>query len=282
MLLKQAIRQATPQESPTLYRSSFFQTPKKPNTWRLILNLKTLNKQYKRPHRFRMETLAAIIPSLTKGFWATSLDFKDAYLHIPIHPDHQRFLSFNYNGIDYLFEALLFGLWTAPRVFTRVTRAVTSFLRYRGISVFAYLNDRLIVAKTHHEVDGDTKFTIALLQFLRWIVNEEKSSFTPSQHLTFLGARLDLYQGEVFPAEDRLTAISDLAEAILLGCTNLARDWLCLLGLLASFLDVVPLCRLWMRLLLLLLLRQFHPSVDTQAKPKPSDLTSNDGCFNPI
>lgn len=61
------------------------------------------------------------------------------------------------------------------------------------------------------------KFTVALLCFLKWVDNEEKSSFTPSQHLTFLEARLDLCQGRVFPAEERLTAIADLAEAILLG-----------------------------------------------------------------
>ena len=51
---------------------------------------------YVRPRRFRMETLAFIIPTLRRGMWAASPDLKDAYLHIPIAPASQRFLAFEY------------------------------------------------------------------------------------------------------------------------------------------------------------------------------------------
>ncbi|KAJ8042733.1 hypothetical protein HOLleu_09576 [Holothuria leucospilota] len=65
---------------------SLSKAPKKPNPWRPILNLKPLNKLYFATKRFRMETLASIIPTLVEGMWAISIDLKDAYLHVPIHP----------------------------------------------------------------------------------------------------------------------------------------------------------------------------------------------------
>lgn len=266
LLLKRAIRRASPGETRNLYRSSFFLTPKKPDTWRPILNLKPINKQFIRPRRFRMETLAAIIPSLKGNLWATSIDLKDAYLHVPIHPEDQRFLAFTYRDTDYVFQAMPFGLSTAPHVFTRITRSITAFLRRRGILVFAYLDDWLIVSRSPQESVRDTQFTTSLLRRLGWVINEEKSSLSPTQHLTYLGANLDLSVGMTFPSEERLSAILDLAGAILSGKVETAFHWMRLLGLLASLVDVLPLCRLRMRPLQLCLLQQFHPSSDSQQK----------------
>lgn len=141
LLDKQAIYVVHPSRSLNLIRSSFFLAPKKPNMWRPILNLKPLNKLYISTKRFCMETLASIIPTLEEGMWATSIDLKDAYLHVPIHPRYQRFLAFRYRGVDYSFRALPFGLATAPRVFTRVSRAVLAYLRRQGVLLFAYLDD---------------------------------------------------------------------------------------------------------------------------------------------
>ena len=46
---------------------------------------------------------------------ATSIDLKDAYLHIPINQDHQRWLRFHIKDQAYAFRCLPFGLSTAPR-----------------------------------------------------------------------------------------------------------------------------------------------------------------------
>ena len=73
-----------------------------------------------------VNTLMASREPLRRGMWAASLDLKDAYLHIPIHPGFQRFLAFSYQGRTYKFTSLPFGLSTSPRVFTRVAGAVGS------------------------------------------------------------------------------------------------------------------------------------------------------------
>ncbi len=70
-----------------------------------------------------METLTYILHGLHKGWWMVSLDLKEAYLHVPIHPSHWRFLRVALRSqagelIVYQWKVLPFGLATAPRVFT--------------------------------------------------------------------------------------------------------------------------------------------------------------------
>jgi hypothetical protein len=95
-----------------------------------------------------METLSTVLQSLTVGWWAASIDLKDAYLHVPIHKDHRRFLQFVYKETVYQFRCLPFGLSTAPRVFTRITKVIAAFLRQKQVHLFMYLDDWLIVGPT--------------------------------------------------------------------------------------------------------------------------------------
>ena len=48
-----------------------------------------------------------------------SLDLKDAYLQVPMHPESHKFLRFVTCGKIYQFKVLCFGLSTVPQVFTR-------------------------------------------------------------------------------------------------------------------------------------------------------------------
>ena len=41
-----------------------------------------------------METLSTVLQSLQTERWAFSIDLKDAYLHVPVHVDHQKYLQF--------------------------------------------------------------------------------------------------------------------------------------------------------------------------------------------
>ena len=216
-----------------------------------------------------METLKTILPTLHRGLWATSLDLKDAYLHIPIHPDHQKFLSFRYKRRDYAFRALPFGLATAPRVFSRVTKVVLAFLRRRGLHVHAYLDDWLLLGRSEREASEVTAYVITLLENLGWIINREKSSPVPTQQITYLGAILDFTTGRAFPTQVRLLALEELVSQLQSRRKAPAKLWLRVLGVMASLVDIVPDCRLFMRPIQVHLLRFFKPSVDPLQKVIP-------------
>ena len=93
-----------------------------------------------------METLKLILPNLRRHDWAVSIDLKDAYLHVPVHPQSRRLLGFKYQGLTYVYKVLPFGLKDSPWVFTRVVATLIAHLRLQGIRIFFYLDDWLLVA----------------------------------------------------------------------------------------------------------------------------------------
>ena len=100
-----------------------FLVPKPNNWWRPILDLSTLNT-FLNTESFKMETPETIRISLQTGEWVTSIDFKDAYFHIPIHSQSREYMRFHIQGRSYQFKPLSFGLPTAPMEFTVVAKEV--------------------------------------------------------------------------------------------------------------------------------------------------------------
>ena len=59
----------------------------------MILDLSLLNEDVHKRH-FKMQHLEVAIDMLQQGDFMASIDLKDAYYTIPIHPEHQKFLCF--------------------------------------------------------------------------------------------------------------------------------------------------------------------------------------------
>lgn len=113
----------------------------------------------------------------------TTLDLRDAYLHVPIFPEHQAFLRFvvvTQEGVFYWqFKALPFWLVASPRIFTKILAEAVTHLHLPGDS------------SDTSEVETDTQKVISVLRRLSWLVNLEKSSLEPAQVKTYLGFRVD-------------------------------------------------------------------------------------------
>ena len=125
-------------DSLDLCLSPVFIIPKRSGGLRMILNLKYFNTFLPSQH-FRMETLSTILPQISNQDWAVSIDLQDAYLHVPIHQNSQRFLGFTFLDRTFKYRALPFGLRDSPWVFTRLVSTLIAFLRRRGLRIFQYL-----------------------------------------------------------------------------------------------------------------------------------------------
>ena len=130
------------------FYNRLFLVPKPNNRWRHILDLSTLNT-FLNTESFNMETPETIRTSLQAGEWVTSIDFKDAYFHIPIHSQSRKYMRFHLQGRSYQFKALPFGLSTAPMEFTVVVKEVKLMALQKGIRTHQYLDDWLVRASTH-------------------------------------------------------------------------------------------------------------------------------------
>ena len=122
------------------FYNRLFLVPKSNQRWRPILDLSHLNL-FLKPGTFKMETPETIRLSLQKGEWVTSLDFSDAYFHIPISQRSRKYLRFFLGSKAYQFTALPFGLATAPLEFTKVVKEVKLMAQARGIRIHQYLDN---------------------------------------------------------------------------------------------------------------------------------------------
>ena len=127
-------------------------------------------------------------------------------------------------------ETLPFGLRPA----TRLISAVAALLRGRGIRVFYYLDDWLIVADTPHRLIAHPGFTLGLVQSLGFLINWEKSALTPTQHPVFLGAEIDMPNQLARPTRERVGKILVAARALRARETAPARTWMQFLGYLGK------------------------------------------------
>ena len=266
LLEKGAIEQV--RDHPLLCLSPVFVIPKRSGKLRMILNMKRINAHIPK-ERFRMETLATILPELYPSDMTVSIDLKDAYFHIPIHPASRDLLGFAFQGATYRFRALPFGLKPAPRVFTRVVSALAAHLRSQGLRLFTYLDDWLLVANSESVLRSHLSLLLHLTQGLGFIINWDKSELVPTRSPSYLGAVIDIPSQIARPSRDRILAITALARSLRRRPRAQAGQWLRFLGHLASLVDLLSDCRLLMRPFQLHLLKFFRPRLDSRSKRIP-------------
>lgn len=103
--------------------STIFIVPKPNGKFRPVINLKYLNYFVTYEH-FKQETFSVVLELIQKNDFFTSIDLKDAYFSIPVHPSFQKYLKFSWQGQLYKFVCICFGLASAPRVFTKVLKPI--------------------------------------------------------------------------------------------------------------------------------------------------------------
>ena len=158
-----------------LLQPTFFGS-KPDSRWRPILDLSKPNLS---------ETIRT---SVQQGEWVTSIDFKDAYFHIPsiyLYKNHIQ-------GRAYQFNALPFGLFTAPMEFTVIPKEVKLMAIHKDLRIHQYLDDWLVRARSHQACLQHTQELVKMCQQLGWLVNLEKSGLEPKQDFDFVGYQFNL------------------------------------------------------------------------------------------
>ena len=153
---------------------------------RPVINLKGFNS-FIRVEHFKMEGLHLRPDLIQSQDWMVKLDLKGAYLPVPIHQEHQCLLQFQWEQKTYQFVCLPFGLTSAPRVSTKITKPVVGALRQMRIHLIIYLDDILIMHQEREHLMQLTSLLCQMFEALGLIVNIDKSQLTPSQKIEFLG-----------------------------------------------------------------------------------------------
>lgn len=171
--------------------STIFLAPKSNGGHRFILNLKNLNKFVSHDH-FKMEDHRTASKMITEGSYMATIDLKESYLLVPVAAEHRKYLRFQFcddslQETMYEFNAMPYGLSSAPRAFTKIMKEVMTFLRNKGFKSIVYLDDILCLGDDYSECLENVNETIKLLRCLGFVINLDKSSLHPTQCCKFLG-----------------------------------------------------------------------------------------------
>ena len=254
LITKGAVELA-PLPSPGFY-SHLFVMWKTSGSCRPVIDLSHLNCFVDVSH-FQMETIQSVLLSVRQDDWMASIDLKEAYLQVPVHPDSRPFLRFVSEGHTFQFKALCFGLSTAPQVFSWVMAPISAILHSWGIRMRRYLDDWLVQSSSRESLLRDLQTVLGLCHELGVVINREKSQIVPSQVVQYLGVVINSQSFVASPSPDRISRLQLTAGEFQFSGSPPARLWLSLLGMLSSLAHLVPGGRLRMRSLQLCLNRSW-------------------------
>ena len=264
LLEKGAIVQTEHVNAPGFY-SRLFTVPKATGGFRPVLDLSPLNAFT--PHTpFRMETVASVRQSIQPGDWAVSIDLKDAYFHVLIHPSRHHLLRFVWNNTCYHFCALPFGLALAPWIFTRLVRELVLIAHARGIRLLVYLDDWLMLAASREKCAAQADQLVSLTTELGFNIHPDKSELAPSQVFVYLGMVVDTVRFTVRPTDKRILELSNTINKLLNEGVASRRQLMSLLGAMESVSQLLPLARVYKRPLQRAMSRRFKHDAPLDVK----------------
>lgn len=181
---------------------------------RLILDLRYVN-QFLWKQKVKFEDWNIALEFFQQGDFMFSFDLKSGYHHFDIFKEHCKYLSFSWEirkVVKYFsFQVLPFGLSTAPYIFTKCIRPLVRHWRKKGYFIIVFLDDgwcRCDSLRSCKLVSSSVKDDLLAAGF---VPNIEKSVWTPTTKLNWLGMIWDSEAGAIRVIERR---ISDIFECI--------------------------------------------------------------------
>ena len=212
---------------------NIFIREKKDGTFRVILNLKEMNKLIQKK-KFKMETLQSAISLMTKNCFFSSIDLKDAYFSVNIRRKDRKYFRFRFDGNLYEFSCLPQGYTESPRIFTKLLKPALGQLRSQGHNLVAYIDDTLLQGDSKEECQNNVKSTGKILDKLGYTIHPKKSVFEPSQKIQFLGFILDSTQMNVSITEEKKISVTAKIRSLLKSKTVTIRQFSEVLGCLTA------------------------------------------------
>ena len=170
--------------------SNIFLVPKKDGCYRLILNLKPLNK-FLKYQKLKMDNIENLIKMLRPLDWLSSVDIKSAYLYIPMSRSYFPFLQFRWKNRLFFYNSLPFSIAIGPILFVRVTKGIMNYLRWISLKYCFTLMTLSQKNASRDQLLRDIDMTIDVFQKCGFTINWKKSVLIPTQKLVFLGLVID-------------------------------------------------------------------------------------------
>ena len=140
----------------------------------MILDLKQFNTHIRYRH-FKIKSINQVRDIIRPNVYMTSIDLKDAFYSIPIHPEHQKYLKFVVLSKTYQYTCIPNDYGPVMRIFTKASKVPFSHLRSKGFVSVVFIDDSYLQGNTYKACLYNTESTTELLQNLGFTIHPTKS-----------------------------------------------------------------------------------------------------------
>lgn len=169
------------------------------------------------------------------------IDLADAYLHVPVDAVHHRFLHFTIEGLHFQFQCLPFRLCAAPTNFSKVLSAVIMVLRVKGIQIFHYMDDILLLAPSRSLLQEHVALTCSMFSRIGLLIIYSQRQ--PTKILEYQGVKFNTVLVCVFLPQRKIQQSQNRTKEVMSKSFLVARKCMQYLGSLSSMILVVPWAR---------------------------------------
>ena len=139
------------------------------------------------PPAFKLEHAPKAAAMMRPGDFMFTVDMKSGYHQIPLKPTFRRFCCFQWTGRVYRWRVMPFGLSSAPRAYTKISRCMVAYWRAQGIRVSNYIDDFIFFASSMEEALQLRDTVLQDMASFGWHISLPKSYLVPAQRILYLG-----------------------------------------------------------------------------------------------
>ena len=245
---------------------------------RLVLDLSDLN-QFISVSKFKYEDIRCVRDLFEKGDYFFKFDIKSGYHHINILEAHEKHLAFawDFEGVTkyFVFTVLVFGLASAPFVFTKVVKVLIKYWRAAGIRIFGYVDDVFGGGHSFTETKQSSQRVLKDLFHSGFVENTKKSQWDPIKEGEHLGFIVNLKDGSFSVTPSRVEKFKSLSGSVSYN-SMAARSGARIIGMIVSMgLALGPVARMRTRMLYM----DINKASFWDQKIKLSEGTKDELCF---
>lgn len=215
--------------------SKAFLVPKGEGKWRLVFDLRHLNKHCA-DFSMQFETLKKLRHLSRKNDFMFSFDLQDGYYSLGIAEQDRDYFTVDIQGTLYRFAALPMGWNASPYHFCTLMDQMVRYLRcpnmqttsssywkplalkgvkWKGVKILPFVDDFLVISSSVPEALEQRDFVNDLLNRLGLLRAPEKGQWEPVQTLTHLGLTIDTRLGEFRAPAKKLESLAALARQVI-------------------------------------------------------------------
>ena len=118
-----------------------------------------------------MESIKEVIDIVIPNVHMASIDLKDAFYPIPIHPEHHKYLKFVVLSRIYQYTCMSIDYGPAMHIFTKASKVPFSHLRSTWFVSVVFVDDSYLQGNNYKAFLRNIENTIELLQNLEFTIH---------------------------------------------------------------------------------------------------------------